>query len=62
MNTEKLAYSIDDAITVSSVGRSTIYGEIKAGNLRATKIGRRTVILADDLKHWLQSKSQTQAA
>jgi excisionase family DNA binding protein len=57
VNTEKLAFSIDEAGQVSSVGRTLIYKEIAAGNLRATKVGRRTVILADDLKAWLVAKS-----
>jgi hypothetical protein len=30
-----------------------LYEEIRAGRLVATKIGRRTVILDDDLKAWL---------
>lgn len=62
MPLEKIGYSIDEAGHASSVGRSLIYKEIAAGNLRATKIGRRTVILADDLKQWLQSKAQAKAA
>lgn len=62
MNVEKIAFSIDEAVKASSVGRSLIYTEIAAGNLRATKIGRRTVILADDLKAWLVSKTQAKAA
>jgi excisionase family DNA binding protein len=53
---EKIGYSIPEAVQASSVGRSSIYEEIRAGNLRAIKIGRRTVILADDLKAWLLSK------
>jgi excisionase family DNA binding protein len=59
---EKIGYSIPEAVQASSVGRSSIYEEIRAGNLRATKIGRRTVILADDLKVWLLSKVQPKAA
>ena len=60
MSKEKLAYGIDEAGHVSSVGRTLIYKEIAAGNLRATKIGRRTVILADDLKAWLVGKAKAQ--
>jgi len=62
MSNVKMAYSIEEAIKAASIGRSLIYSEIKNGNLRATKIGRRTVILADDLKQWLQSKTQAKAA
>jgi excisionase family DNA binding protein len=62
MTMEKIGYSIEEAVQASSIGRSLIYEEIRAGNLRATKIGRRTVILADDLKVWLLSKVQPKAA
>jgi excisionase family DNA binding protein len=57
---EKIGYSIEEAVLASSVGRSLIYEEIRAGNLRATKIGRRTVILADDLRAWLVAKASSE--
>lgn len=57
MHAEKLAYSIEDAIKAASVGRSLLYSEISAGHLRVRKIGRRTVILREDLTEWLRSKA-----
>lgn len=51
----KRAFTIKEACQISSIGRTRLYGEIKAGNLRARKCGRRTVILAEDLKSWLDS-------
>ena len=51
----KLAYSIPEASTVSGTGRTSIYEEIKAGRLRAVKRGRRTLILVDDLRAWMES-------
>jgi hypothetical protein len=50
----KLAFGIDDLEEASGFGRSTIYEQIKAGNLRARKLGRRTFVMADDAKAWLQ--------
>lgn len=50
-----LAFSIETAAQVASVGRSSIYEELKAGRLKAKKVGRRTVILADDLRAWLEA-------
>jgi excisionase family DNA binding protein len=50
-----LSISIDEARRQTGIGRTRIFAEIKAGNLRAHKIGRRTVIILDDLHAWLQS-------
>ena len=52
---EKLAYSIAELPAIVSLGRSHIYEEIRAGRLRTIKAGRRTLVLADDLRAWLRS-------
>ena len=49
----KLAYSIGELPALVSLGRSHIYGEIRAGRLRTIKAGRRTLVLAEDLREWL---------
>lgn len=46
---QRLAYSIQDAVRVSSLGRSTLYRAISAGRLKVTKVGGRTLIPADAL-------------
>ena len=51
----KLAYSIAELPAITSLGRSHIYEEIKAGRLRTVKAGRRTLVLAGDLQTWLLS-------
>jgi excisionase family DNA binding protein len=50
-----LAYSIPEACAVASIGRSALYEEIKSKRLRAVKSGRRTIILARDLRSWIES-------
>jgi hypothetical protein len=57
---EKLAHSIDDVVALSSVGRTLVFAEIKAGRLIARKCGRRTIILRSDLHRWLKSLSCSQ--
>ena len=53
MNTP-LAYSIEQACEIANIGRTSIYDAIKSSKLIARKNGRRTVILAEDLRLWLQ--------
>ena len=47
--TPKLAYSIREACEASSLGKTTIYSLIAASQLKAVRIGGRTVIPADSL-------------
>jgi excisionase family DNA binding protein len=44
-----LGYSIDKAVAASGLSRATIYRLIGEGQLKATKIGSRTVIPASSL-------------
>ena len=37
------------------IGRSKAYDEIKAGRLKALKVGRRTIIREQDAENWLRS-------
>jgi excisionase family DNA binding protein len=53
---DRLAYSIAEACAVAGIRRTTLYKEIRSGDLRAVKIGGRTVILADDLRRWLNRR------
>lgn len=47
---EPLAYSIADAVRVSSIGRTRLYALIGEGRLEARKIGKRTLIPAHSLR------------
>jgi excisionase family DNA binding protein len=49
-----LAFSIAEASAQSNIGRTAIYEMINTGRLIARKRGRRTLILADDLRRCLE--------
>ena len=57
-----LAVSIADACKVTGLCRTVIYEHIKSGRLCARKVGRRTVILAGDLRAWLENMPTIKAA
>lgn len=46
----KFGFSIKEAIVASSLGRTTIYGHIKAGRLKVNRVGGRTIIPAESLR------------
>jgi excisionase family DNA binding protein len=50
-----LAYSIAEACAVARAGRTAIYEAIKRGELVARKRGRKTLIVADDLRRWVEN-------
>ncbi len=45
-----MSMSVDSAATFTGLGRSTLYTLIKAGELKASRIGGRTLILRADLE------------
>jgi excisionase family DNA binding protein len=49
----KLTYRISEACELLSVGRTTLYSAIKRGDLKACKVGRRTLLTHEALTLWL---------
>ena len=57
-----LAYSIEDAVKASGIGRTKLFELIRDGELRARKVGRRTIITDADLKSMIDSLPVKEAA
>lgn len=51
----QLSYSIDEVCAVTGIGKTKIYQLINSGALKARKLGKRTIILKDDLDAFLAS-------
>ena len=50
-----LAYSVAEAMQVSSLGRTKLYELINLGNIETIKVGRRTLIKAASLHKLVES-------
>jgi excisionase family DNA binding protein len=55
---ERLCYSVDDAATLMSVGKRSLYREIAAGRIKVAKMGRRPLVPADAIRDWLDISCQ----
>jgi len=58
----RLAYSVDRFCEDTDTGRSKVYELIRAGKLRAKKLGSKTLILAEDADRFLASLPDMPAA
>ena len=52
---DPLAYTIAEAVKVAAISRTEIYRSVQRGELTLRKRGKRSLILADELRRWLES-------
>lgn len=52
----KLAYSVADAARLTSLSEAHLRNEIRAERLKARKIGKRVLILAESLHQYLSGE------
>ena len=53
--TSPIAFTIAEACAIARAGRTSLYEAIRTGALVARKRGRKTLILPDDLRRWVES-------
>lgn len=51
----RLGLSIKEAISITGLGRTTLWNAIRKGKLRCFKIGRRVLFSPDHLQEFLQA-------
>lgn len=52
---DRVAFSLPEVGELTSVSQTTVFALIREGKLRAVKLGRRTVVLGEDLQAFLAS-------
>ena len=57
-----IALSIDSLTRQAGISRATVVRAIDAGTLKAHRVGRRVVIMADDARSWLTRKPVVRGA
>lgn len=55
LGAQPLCCTIKEAMRESNSSRGTIYAAAQRGDLRLLKRGRRTLVLYDDLRRWIDS-------
>ncbi len=55
---DPLAVSVHAATRVSGIGRTRLYEVMGSGELASCKVGKRRLIMLDDLRAWLARQRQ----
>ena len=55
LNLSKLAYSVNEVLEILPIKKTSLYKTINQGKLRATKLGKKTLFLANDVSDFLDS-------
>ncbi len=56
--TARVNWSLDDFCRAHGIGRTLVYEEIKRGELKIIKVGKRTLIPDSEAKAWQERKAR----
>jgi len=54
---ERLAYSVEEISEQTTLSKAFLRNEIRAGNLKVKRCGRRVLILKDDFMNYLNGEN-----
>lgn len=55
--TEKLAFTPQEIMLATGVGKNTIYGALQSGKLRGKRFGKRKwIVSVEELKRWISEQ------
>ena len=57
-NTSQLTFRPAHLARVLDLSRATVYELLQSGDLRAIKVGRATLITAEEVRRWLAERTQ----
>ena len=55
MDTDRKAYSVREFCARNGICRQTFYDEIRRGRLHARKLGKKTIVTAENERAWLET-------
>lgn len=50
----KIALSVSEVTEVAPLGKTLVYDSIRSGRLKAKRLGRKTLVMVDDLRDFLE--------
>ena len=50
----KIALSVSEVTKVTPLGKTLVYDNIRSGRLKAKRLGRKTLVMVDDLRDFLE--------
>jgi excisionase family DNA binding protein len=55
---DKLVYTIEEVIALTSIKRDLLYDQINCGHLRSVKIGGRRLVRREAIEDWLLEQEE----